>query len=59
MVLTVSMLVLTLVLTVLTISITSRRVSARYAYFYGLYDLAVAGNEQAYFFIRQGIYHHS
>ncbi|MCL1878350.1 MAG: hypothetical protein FWF80_05795 [Defluviitaleaceae bacterium] len=39
---------LSLVLTVLTVTATSRNITARYADFYGLYDVALAGNERAF-----------
>ena len=55
MVLTVAMLLIALVLSVLTVTINSRRVTARYGYFFGLYDLAVAGNEQVFFILRRGL----
>ena len=59
MVLTTAMLLLTLVLAVLSVTINSRRITARYEYFFGLYDLAVAGNEQAYYTILQALALHS
>jgi hypothetical protein len=48
-----SLLVLTLVLTVLTVTAVSRQITARYGYFYGMYDLAVAGNAQVFYLIKQ------
>ena len=53
MVLTATMLIFILVAMALTISTVSRRLTARYAYFMGLYDLAVSGNEKALFLLDQ------
>ena len=53
MTLTVAMLLFTLVLSVLTITATSRRVTERYGYFFGIYDIAVAGNEQVFLVFQQ------
>jgi hypothetical protein len=39
---------LAMVLTVLTVTAASRNITARYADFYGLYDIAVAANERAF-----------
>jgi hypothetical protein len=58
MVVVASLMVLTLVLTVLTVTAASRRITARYGYFYGMYDLAVAGNENALFVIKRGLERH-
>jgi len=46
---------LMLVFAALFITRSSRQVTARYGYFVGLYDLAVAGNEQALFLLWQGV----
>ncbi|MCL1842651.1 MAG: hypothetical protein FWF79_02440 [Defluviitaleaceae bacterium] len=59
MVITVSMLILSLALAVLTVTAASSRITARYGYFHGMYDLAVAGNEQAFYVIRRGLRRHS
>ncbi|MCL2198416.1 MAG: hypothetical protein FWB80_05795 [Defluviitaleaceae bacterium] len=48
-----SLLILTLVLTALTVTATSRNITARYGYFHGMYDLAVAGNEQVFLLMQQ------
>jgi len=53
MVLAATMMILVLVSIALTVTAVSRRVTARYAYYIGLTDLAVAGNEQALFLLRQ------
>ena len=53
MVLTATMLVFILVGMALTISTVSRRITARYTYFMGLYDLAVSGNEKALFLLHE------
>lgn len=50
--------VITLVLTVLTVTAVSRNITARYEYFFGMYDLAVAGNEQAFFVLERGLSRH-
>jgi len=55
-VLVATMLILMLVAIVLSITAVSRRVTSRYSYFSGLFDLAVAGNEHALFLMRD-IYH--
>ena len=52
-VLTVTMVLLMIAAMVLTVTAVSRRVSASYSDFVGLFDMAVAGNEQAFFLIRQ------
>ncbi|MCL2216764.1 MAG: hypothetical protein FWB91_07055 [Defluviitaleaceae bacterium] len=59
MTLTVAMLLIALVLSVLTITVNSRRITARYGYFFGLYDLAIAGNEQAFFRMQQSLQNYS
>ena len=59
MVVSVSMAILTMVLAVLLITAASRRVTARYSYFFGLYDLAVLGNQQAFYLLEQGLLLHS
>ena len=51
-VLTVTMVLLMIGAVVLSITAVSRRVSASYSYFVGLFDMAVAGNEQAFFLLR-------
>ena len=56
MVLTAIMLILMLVTIVLGVTATSRRITARYAYTIGLFDLAVSGNEQALFLLRRYYY---
>ncbi|MCL2357764.1 MAG: hypothetical protein FWC70_11555 [Defluviitaleaceae bacterium] len=43
-----ALVVLTLMLTVLTITAASRNITGRYSDFYGLYDVAVAGNLRAF-----------
>ena len=53
MVLTAIMLILMLVTVALGVTTASRRATARYAYNVGLFDLAVSGNEQALFLLRQ------
>jgi len=53
MVLTATMLMLILVAIVLAVTAVSRRLTAFYSYNYGLYDLAVSGNEQALFLLEQ------
>ena len=58
MTLTVAMLLMTLVLSVLTITVNSRRVTERYGYFLGLYDLAVAGNAQVFLALQQNLIHY-
>ena len=49
------MVMLMLVTVILLITASSRQVTARYGYFVGLYDLAVAGNQQALFLLQQGL----
>jgi len=49
-----SLLILTLVLTTLTVTAASRRITARYEEIFSLYDLAVAGNEQAFYLMQRG-----
>ena len=49
-----SLLILTLVLTALTVTASSRRLTSRYEEFFSLYDLAVAGNEQAFYLMQRG-----
>jgi len=56
MVLATTMLMLLLVVLVLSITTVSRRVTARYSYYVGLYDLAVSGNEKALFLLREASY---
>lgn len=58
MVLTVTMLVLMLAAVVLSVTAISRRLTSRYTYIVGLYDLAVSGNEQALFLMRQAFAGH-
>ena len=53
MILTAIMLILMLVTVALGVTATSRRITARYIYNAGLYDLAVSGNEQALFLLQQ------
>ena len=53
MVVVAALMVLTLVLAVLSVTAVSRNLTARYEHFFGLYDLAVAGNEQAFETIRE------
>ncbi|MCL2361935.1 MAG: hypothetical protein FWC73_09005 [Defluviitaleaceae bacterium] len=53
MVLTATMLMLILVAIALTVTAVSRRLTSFYAYNAGLYDLAVSGNEQVLFLLRQ------
>lgn len=53
MVVVASLMVLTLVLAVLSVTVASRRITARYEYFFGMYDLAVAGNEQAFYMLNR------
>ena len=53
MVLTVTMLLFTLVSVVLSVTTVSRRVTSYYHDHIGLYDLAIAGNEQALLLLRQ------
>ena len=53
MVITAVMLILMMVTVALGVTAASRRMTARYAYTIGLYDLAVSGNEQALFLLRQ------
>ena len=55
MVLTATMLLLVMVAFILSLTAISRRATARYAYNIGLFDLAVAGNEQALFLLRQSL----
>jgi len=55
MVIMVALVILMLASVSLIITASSRRMTARYRYFTGLYDLAVAGNEQALFLLRQGV----
>ena len=49
-----AMVMLFLVSVVFSITANSRRATARYAHFTGLYDLAVAGNQQALVLLQQG-----
>jgi len=49
------MAIMMLVAVVLTITTSARRTTMRYIDHAGLYDLAVAGNEQALFLLRQGV----
>ncbi|MCL2576722.1 MAG: hypothetical protein FWE27_01545 [Defluviitaleaceae bacterium] len=53
MVVVASLAVLTLVLAVLTITATSRNITASYENFFGLYDIAVTGNEQIFYFMEE------
>jgi len=55
MVLTITMLIFMLVAIVLSVTTVSRRLTARYSYYIGLYDLAVSGNEQALFLLLQSL----
>ncbi|MCL2378778.1 MAG: hypothetical protein FWC77_06605 [Defluviitaleaceae bacterium] len=48
-----TMIILMLATVVLSVTAVSRRITARYSDYIGLYDLAVAGNEQAFFLLRQ------
>ena len=52
-----SMLIM-MVSVMLTITTMSRRITSRYEYFIGLYDLAVAGNEQVLQILSQGVERH-
>ena len=52
-VITVTMLILLLAALVLSVTAVSRRLSARYSDYIGLFDLAVAGNEQVFFLLHQ------
>lgn len=54
MVVVASLAVLTLVLATLSITAASRNITSRYENFFGLYDIAVAGNEQALFSLQDG-----
>jgi len=49
------MLIVMLAAVVLSVTTVSRRLTARYTTYVGLYDLAVAGNEQAFFLLRQAL----
>jgi hypothetical protein len=49
----VSFFVLAVLLSVLTVTAASRRATAFYENSYGLYDLAVAGNEQVFFMLKK------
>ena len=53
MVLAATMLMLLMVVLALSVTTLSRRTTARYSYYMGLYDLAVSGNGQALFLLRQ------
>jgi len=55
MVMIAAMAVLMVVSVAIIITARSRQVSARYGYYSGLYDLAVAGNQQVLFLLRQGV----
>jgi len=55
MVMIAAMAIMMLIAVALTITTSARRTTARYIYHAGLYDLAVAGNEQALFLLQQGI----
>ena len=48
-----SLLIIAFGVVVLTITASSRRITSHYENYYGLYDLAVAGNEQAFFIIER------
>jgi len=52
-VLTVTLLIIMLVAIAISITSVSRRISARYSDYVGLFDLAVAGNDHALFLLRQ------
>ena len=52
------MAVMLLMFTVLTVTATSRNTTARYENFYGMYELASAGNEQMFFFIEEKFFKH-
>ena len=54
-VLTAAALIMLLVTAALAVTAMSRRITARYAQFAGLYDLAVAGNEQVLHLIRNAV----
>jgi len=54
MVMVATMAMLMLISVVLLVTVSSRQTTARYANFTGLYDLAIAGNEQALFLLQQG-----
>ena len=56
MVMVATMAILLVVFTALTITISSRQMTGRYPDFYGLYDLAVAGNEHAIFLLNEDIW---
>ncbi|MCL2571433.1 MAG: hypothetical protein FWE11_03440 [Defluviitaleaceae bacterium] len=53
MVLTVTMLILMLAVIAVSVTAVSRRITSRYSDYMGLFDLAVAGNEQALFLLNQ------
>ncbi|MCL1884316.1 MAG: hypothetical protein FWF81_11285 [Defluviitaleaceae bacterium] len=53
MVITITLFVLALLLTVLTVTALSRNITARYSDFYGLHDLAIGGNEQVLYLIKE------
>jgi len=55
MVIMIATIVLLLISALLLVTISSRRATERYVNFSGLYDLAVAGNEQALFLLQQGV----
>ena len=55
-VLTVTMLIVMLAAVVLSVTAVSRRLSALYTRYVGLFDLAVAGNDQALFLLHQAHY---
>jgi len=57
-VLAATMLIIMLAAIVLSVTAVSRRLTARYSDTIGLFDLAVAGNEQAFFLLRQPIDSH-
>jgi hypothetical protein len=50
-----SLLILMLVTAALLVTVSSRRITAPYPDFAGLYDMAVAGNEQALIFLRERV----
>ena len=58
MVVVASLAVLALVSAALTITVTSRNTTARYENYFGLYDLAVAGNEQMFYFLEENFLEH-
>ena len=57
MVIAASLMVFSLVLAAFTITTSSRNITARYGYFYAMYDIAVAGNQQAFFLLKNELSH--